>query len=116
MGLPMEKFIKTFKALSNETRLRILNILVLKECCVSEVMWVLDISESRASRQLAILKEAEFIKSRKEGSFLYYCLNDEPGGSFTLGIANMAMELSAKSDLLRRDRLILKKILESRMQ
>ena len=43
----MRDTIKAFKALSDETRLRIMNILLERECCVCEVMQALDISQSR---------------------------------------------------------------------
>jgi len=58
----MRDFVKLFKALSDETRLRMLNILLERECCVCEVMQVLDISQTRASRNLAALYEAGFLK------------------------------------------------------
>jgi DNA-binding transcriptional ArsR family regulator len=40
----MRELVKAFKALSDETRLRILNLLLERECCVCEVMQALDIS------------------------------------------------------------------------
>jgi transposase len=43
----MRETIRTFKALSDETRLRILNILLERECCVCEVMQALDVSQTR---------------------------------------------------------------------
>jgi ArsR family transcriptional regulator len=67
----MEEFIKPFKALSDETRLRMLNILLQRECCVCEVMQVLNISQTRASRNLKLLEEAGFLKSRREGACVY---------------------------------------------
>ena len=44
--LNMRELIKAFKSLSDETRLRILNILLEKECCVCEVMQALEISQT----------------------------------------------------------------------
>jgi ArsR family transcriptional regulator len=63
----MRDFAKLFKALSDETRIRILKVLLERECCVCEVMQALDISQSRASRNLGILEDAGFIKSRRDG-------------------------------------------------
>ncbi len=57
----MRDFVKLFKALSDETRLRMLNVLLERECCVCEVMQALDISQTRASRNLAALYEAGFL-------------------------------------------------------
>jgi ArsR family transcriptional regulator len=71
----MRETIRTFKALSDETRLRILSILLGRECCVCEVMQALDISQTRASRNLAALYEAGFLKLRKDGSWSLYSIN-----------------------------------------
>jgi len=67
--------IKTMKALSDETRLRILNLLMERECCVCEVMQVLDISQTRASRNLSALYDAGFLTLRKEGLWSLYSIN-----------------------------------------
>ena len=48
----MRELVEAFEALSNETRLRILNLLLERECCVCEVMQALQISQTRASRNL----------------------------------------------------------------
>ena len=73
----MREAIKVFKALSDETRLRILNILLDRECCVCEVMQALDISQTRASRNLAALYEAGFLKLRKDGLWSLYSIDKD---------------------------------------
>jgi ArsR family transcriptional regulator len=105
----MQDLIKTFKALSDETRLRILNIIVQRECCVCEVMQALNISQSRASRNLRILEDAGFLKSHREGVWVHYTLSDEPSSNFATGVAKMTSELSARNALLRTDKARLKR-------
>lgn len=73
----MEDLIKALKALSNATRLRILNLLLERECCVCEVMQVLNISQTRASRNLNALYDAGFLKLRKDGVWSLYSINQE---------------------------------------
>ena len=73
----MRELVKAFKALSDETRLRILNLLLERECCVCEVMQALDISESRASRNLSFLYDAGFLKLRREGLWALYSIDKE---------------------------------------
>ena len=73
----MRDLVKALKALSDETRLRILNLLLERECCVCEVMQVLDISESRASRNLSALYDAGFLKLRREGLWALYSIDRE---------------------------------------
>ncbi len=71
----MRDFLKAAKALSDETRLRILNLLLVRECCVCEVMQVLAISQTRASRNLNLLLDAGFLKVRREGLWAYYSID-----------------------------------------
>ena len=71
----MKDLVKATKAFSNETRLRILNILMARECCVCEVMQALDISQTRASRNLNVLYDAGFLKLRKDGLWSLYSVD-----------------------------------------
>ena len=73
----MRDLVKAAKALSDETRLRILNLLLVRECCVCEVMQVLGVSQTRASRNLSLLHDAGFLKVRREGLWAYYSI-DKP--------------------------------------
>jgi len=71
----VRELMKASKALSDETRLRILNLLLEKECCVCEVMQALNISQTRASRNLSILYDAGFLKLRKDGLWSLYSID-----------------------------------------
>jgi len=73
----MKNLVRSFKALSDETRLRILNILLKRECCVCEVMQVLEISQPRASHHLIALYDAGFLKLRKAGILSLYSIDLE---------------------------------------
>jgi ArsR family transcriptional regulator len=73
----MREAAKAFKTLSDETRLRILNLIVERECCVCEVMQALQISQSKASRGLTGLYDAGFLKQRKEGLWSLYSIDAE---------------------------------------
>lgn len=71
----MSDTVRVFKALSDGTRLRILNILLQRECCVCEVMQVLGISQPSASRHLSILHDAGLLKSHKQGIWMNYAID-----------------------------------------
>jgi ArsR family transcriptional regulator len=73
----MRELVKAFKALSDETRLRILSLLLERECCVCEVMQALEISQTRASRNLSALYDAGFLKLRKDGLWSLYSIDYE---------------------------------------
>ncbi len=62
------------KAMSDETRLRILNLLSEKELCVCDITESLEILQTKASRHLIYLKKAGLISSRKSAQWVYYSL------------------------------------------
>ena len=70
----IQSLTELYKALSDETRLRILNLLYERELCVCEVMAVLNISQSKASRHLNLLRRAGLTKDRREAQWMYYSL------------------------------------------
>lgn len=68
---------QTFKALSDPTRIRILNLLFYKEYSVNEIAESLDLRQSTVSHQLSFLKNLRLVKYRREGTTLYYSYDDE---------------------------------------
>lgn len=73
----MEKLLDVLKALSDETRLRILNLLYEQELCVCDVMETLQISQAKASRHLIYLKNAGLVKDRKHAQWAFYSLTKD---------------------------------------
>ena len=73
----MQDILKVFKALSDETRLRIINLLLERECCVCEVMQAMRISQTRASRGLTVLYNAGILKVKRDGLWVLYSINEE---------------------------------------
>ena len=70
----MKKTARLFKALSDETRLRILALLTAGELCVCDLMAVLDLPQSTVSRHLAYLRNAGLVEDRRQGVWMYYRL------------------------------------------
>ena len=73
----MESAIKMFKALSDETRLRIYLLLLQGELCVCELVNILNMEQSRISHSVRILKEAGLVVNRREGKWIIYAVNPE---------------------------------------
>lgn len=73
----MDLFILQAKAISDITRLRMLKLLEGGELCVCEIMEVLNLVQSTASKHLNILKMAGLVESRKEGTWSYYRLAEK---------------------------------------
>lgn len=68
---------QTFKALSDPTRIRILNLLCSDEHSVNDIAEILDLSQSTVSHQLRFLKNLRLVKFRREGTSLYYSKDDD---------------------------------------
>ena len=66
------KIVNKLKSISDETRLRLLHLLTHYELNVNEVVTVVEMVQSRVSRHLKILVEADLLKSRRDGGFVYY--------------------------------------------
>jgi ArsR family transcriptional regulator len=68
---------RVFRALGDETRVRIVALLVHGELCVCHVESALGISQPNCSRQLGILKSAGIVDSRRDGTWVYYRITDQ---------------------------------------
>ncbi|MDF1525724.1 MAG: metalloregulator ArsR/SmtB family transcription factor [bacterium] len=79
---------RTFKAMGDPTRLRILWALQPGELCVCDLAALLEITESAVSHQLRILRHLDLVINRREGTILYYRLNDQHVSQ----LINMALE------------------------
>jgi ArsR family transcriptional regulator len=73
----LQELVKIFKALGDETRIRLLKLLEQRELCVCELMQALEMTQSRVSRNLGILKNVGLVKDRRDGLWVHYSINDE---------------------------------------
>jgi ArsR family transcriptional regulator len=68
----MTDAVKTLKALADPARLRILRLLLQRDLCVCELVYILRMEQSRVSHQLRILREAELAVDIREGRWIVY--------------------------------------------
>ena len=104
----MQDFIQLMKALSDETRLRIFHLLLERECCVCEVMQALEISQTRASRNLGILLNAGLLKTRRNGLWVLYSIDRRTANRYALPLARLMQEHPIHSEITAEDRRRLK--------
>jgi ArsR family transcriptional regulator len=102
--MAMRDFAKLFKSLSDETRIRILKVLLERECCVCEVMQALDISQSRASRNLGILEDAGFIKSKRDGLWIVYSIDEQKMNSYAVSLIKLLRGSLVNEEIILQDR------------
>ncbi len=103
-GGTMQDLIKAMKALSDETRLRILRVLLERECCVCEVMQAMDISQSRASRNLGILQDAGFLKARRDGAWIVYSVDWQTANRYATSLAKLLRDSPVSNEVLEKDK------------
>ncbi len=103
-GKTMEKLIKALKALSDETRLRIMELLLERECCVCEIMQALNISQSRASRNLGILQSAGFLKAKRDGTWIIYSVDWQAANHHAISLTKLLKNSPLSDEVMTRDR------------
>jgi ArsR family transcriptional regulator, arsenate/arsenite/antimonite-responsive transcriptional repressor len=105
----MREIVKVFSLLADETKLRIINLLLERECCVCEVMQALEISQSKASRGLTGLYDAGLLSLKKEGLWSLYSIDREGMSSYQVKIIEAVKEALADNKVVALDRERLKK-------
>ena len=72
----MNDVVKTFKALSDETRVRIIKLLEHGELCVCDIGAALGMVQPKVSFHLGVLKNSGLLKDRKQGKWVHYSLDE----------------------------------------
>ena len=73
----IDKQTRLLKALANSSRLKILNLLQIREMCVCEIMVALGLTQPTASHHLGILENVDVVKDRKEGRWVFYSITSD---------------------------------------
>jgi ArsR family transcriptional regulator, arsenate/arsenite/antimonite-responsive transcriptional repressor len=89
-GISMD-MVNVLKALSDETRLRIVNLLYEREMCVCDIMESLRIPQTKASRHLAVLKSSGVVSDRKSAQWVYYSIVKDDTLSFIDSIVSQSL-------------------------
>jgi ArsR family transcriptional regulator len=79
----LSRAVELFHALSDETRLNVVEMLRRGERCVCELQDELDAAQSRLSFHLKVLKDAGLVIDRKDGRWVHYSLNPETFAELT---------------------------------
>ncbi len=73
----MKDKVAVFKALGDETRLTILDMLSCGEICACEILEGLDLTQPTISHHMKILQQVGLVKARKDGRWMYYSIDKE---------------------------------------
>ncbi len=104
----MQRQIKMLKALGDETRLRIMKLLLKRELCVCELEAALDLPQSKVSRHLTVLRSTGLVEDRRDGLWIFYSLF-KPQNDFERSIVQIIKNAFSDSELVKQDEERLKK-------
>lgn len=106
----MRNLVRILKSLSDETRLRIVNMLMERECCVCEIIQVLEISQPRASHHLSALYAAGLLKMRRQGLFALYDIDRDNLDAYAMDLLKAVMNGMQDNKMAQSDLSRLKKV------
>lgn len=106
--LDVQPLSRLFRALGDETRLRIVALLAHGELCVCHVVEALDLSQPNASRQLGILRMAGVVDGRRDGTWVYYRIAEQQHDGVARVLATLTESFTTRR-VLRADHARLRK-------
>jgi len=99
----MKELVQVYKALSDETRLRIVFLLQTGgELCVCDLMAVLNLPQSTVSRHLAYMRGSGLVRDTRKGVWMYYRLREQD--PLSSGVLNILREQFLRSKTAEADR------------
>jgi ArsR family transcriptional regulator len=107
-ALDVRPLTRLFRALGDETRLRIVALLSHGELCVCHLEAALDLNQSTASRHLGILRSAGVVDGRREGTWVYYRITEQEHATVAKALDVLTTAFGAERTL-RTDHVKLRK-------
>src|SRR5579875_3604343 len=87
--MEFDQLADALKALGDPTRLKIIALLNLRDCCVCELVPIFGISQPAVSRHMSRLKSAGLVKETRKGMWVFYSLNRERLNSIGLALNHL---------------------------
>jgi ArsR family transcriptional regulator, arsenate/arsenite/antimonite-responsive transcriptional repressor len=100
-AIDVGSFSRLFKALGDETRLRIVALLSHGELCVCHLEDALGLSQPHVSRHLAVLRMAGVVQHRRQGSWVYYRIAPQPDADCEQQLKTLARTFGKRAVLGR---------------
>ncbi len=72
----MQQMADFFSLFSDLTRIRILSLLSMGECCVNDISTILNINQTTVSHQLKMLRANNIVKFRRVGKVIFYSISN----------------------------------------
>jgi ArsR family transcriptional regulator len=108
--------VKATKALSDETRIRMLKLLLEKDICVCEMQEIFPMSQSQVSRNLKTLMDAGFLKRWREGKCVVYEADRNSNNTFCRALLDALAVSFNDSEAVSRDRERLRQVIAQQVR
>ena len=112
----MRQFINISKALSDESRLRALMMLIGQELCLCQLIEMLKLAPSTVSKHMSVLYQAGLINARKEGRWMYYSMAKKDASPQAASALRWAKKALAQDRQILADAKKLKTVLKKDKQ
>jgi len=100
----MRELVRISKAISNETRIRMLKLLLEKDICVCEMHEIFPLSHSQVSRDLKALMDAGFLKRWHDGRCVVYIADRNSANPYCRAILDVLADSFNDDPMVRQDR------------
>ena len=100
----MEELLTKLKALSDDTRLKLVILLLNNDYCGKALAKRLSVSESAVSQHLKVLREAKLVKGEKRGYWVHYSVNKERLKELAQQIVNLEQYYSEEKDCCPKEK------------
>lgn len=87
--MELKKLADALKALGDPTRLKIVAMLNVRDCCVCELVPLFGISQPAISKHVSRLKQADLVTENRRGQWVFYSLNRHQLHAIGLGLTNL---------------------------
>lgn len=109
--MKISKAKQIMKSLSDDTRIRIINLLKEEELSVTEICDILDVQQSNLSKHLSRLRLTGIVNDNREGFNVYYSLV-KPKEKVHRELLNVVTVGLAENEILQRDKEKIKEVIE----
>lgn len=112
----MREMVKIAKALADESRIRMLKLLLERDICVREMQEIMGISQPQASKNMKILMDAGFLRRWREGKCVAYVAEINNNNRFCKAILDTLAESLSDNAVISQDRERLKQVIEHQVR
>lgn len=103
----MKNLVNFFKAMGEDTRVKILTMLLKEEMCICELIDELGLSQSAVSHHMKILKQADLVNDRRDGKWTFYSINKDGFATHLAGLQeNFVIPIAAYTYEVRQEQKI----------